>query len=124
MFSGVSADNTINCDQSHAIGLSLQNKMVGHNFGEIKMKRNDKVTTLASLTSSVLVRGERVVVDQQQMLLRCMATIQTSADLEHFMKYEYVNYAPSLFDRFSMRKTVKSALTQSLNLDEHIKEGH
>ena len=64
------------------------------------------------------------MVGQQQMLMMCMATIQTSAELEHFMKYEFVNYAPSLFDRFSMRKTVKSALTQSLNMDEHIKEGH
>ena len=30
-----------------------------------------------------------------------------------------VNYAPSLFDNFAMRKTAKSALAQSLELDKH-----
>ena len=124
VFSGVSADETINCERAHAIGSILQEKMVGHNFADITMKRSGKVQPLAALTSSVTMKGEPVVIDQQQMLIRCLSIMQSGADLEDFVTYEFVNYAPSLFDNFSMRKTVKSALIQSLGIESHGNENN
>ena len=124
VFSGVSADETINCERAHAIGSFLQEKMVGHNFADITMQRSGKVQPLAALTSSVTMKGEPVVIDQQQMLIRCLSIMQSGADLEDFVTYEFVNYAPSLFDNFSMRKTVKSALIQSLGIESHGNENN
>lgn len=54
------------------------------------------------------------------MLNRALAVLQSGSNLENFVQYEFVNYVPSLFDNFSMRKTVKSALAQYLELDKHI----
>lgn len=61
-----------------------------------------------------------MVVDQQQMLNRVLVDLKSGSELENYVKYEFVNHAPSLFDNFSMRQTVKSALTQSLSTDKHI----
>ena len=38
----------------------------------------------------------------------------------NFIQYEFVNYAPSLFDNFSLLGTVKTSLAQSINLDEYV----
>ena len=94
--------------------------MVGKNFAQLTLKRSAKVVPLSAMTSTINVRGEAVVIDQQQMLHRVLAILQSGSELESFVQYEFVNYAPSLFDNFSMRKTAKSALAQSLELDKHI----
>ena len=88
------------------------------------MKRDDNIQPLATLASSVNMMDEPVVIDQQQMLIRCLSIMQSGADLEDFVTYEFVNYAPSLFDNFSMRKTVKSALIQSLGIESHGNENN
>ena len=119
VFTGIWANITINCDRAYEIGCVLQKEMIGQNFAELSLKRSEKVLSLATMTSSVKVRGEAVVIDQQQMLNRVLAVLQNSADLENFIQYEFVNYAPSLFDNFAMRKTVKSALAQSLGISKH-----
>ena len=46
------------------------------------MKRDDNIQPLATLTSSVTMKGEPVVIDQQQMLIRCLSIMQSGADLE------------------------------------------
>ena len=120
VFTGISADETINCDRAYEVGSELQKEMVGKNFAELTLKRSAKVLPISAMTSTIKVRGEAVVVDQQQMLNRVLAVLQSGSELEHFVQYEFVNYAPSLFDNFSMRKTVKSALAHSLELNTHI----
>ena len=88
------------------------------------MKCGDNIQPLATLTSSATMMGEPVVIDQQQMLIRCLSIMQSGVDLEDFVMYEFVNYAPSLFDNFSMRKTVKSALIQSLGIESRGNENN
>lgn len=119
VYSGISADETINCDQAEEIGSKLQRNVVGKNFAEASLKRSDKVLPLSAMTSSIKVKGEAVVIDQQQMLNRVLAILQSGSELTNFVEYEFVNYAPSLFDNFSMRKTVKSALAQPLQLKDY-----
>ena len=55
--------------------------MVGKNFAELTPKRSAKVLPLAAMTSTIKVRGEAV-----------------GSELENFFQYEFVNYAPSVFD--------------------------
>ena len=68
-------------NEHNAIGSIIQEKMVGHNFGDSTMKLDDNIQPLATLTSSVTMKGEPVVIDQQQML-RCLSIMQSGADLE------------------------------------------
>ena len=93
--------------------------MLGTNSAELTLKCSAKVLPPSAMTSTIKVRGEAVVIDQQQMLYRVLAVLQSGSELENFFQYEFVNYAPSFFDNFSMRKTVKSTLDQSLELDKH-----
>ena len=120
VFSGMSADKTINCNRADEVGSELQKAMVGKKLAELTLKRSAKILPLSAITSTIKVRGEAVVIDQQQMLNRVLAVLQSGSELEHFFQYEFVNYAPSLFNNFATRKTVKSALAQSLDLDKHI----
>ena len=117
VFSGMSTDETINCDRADEVGSELQKAMVGKKFAELKCSA--KFLPLSAMTSTIKVRGEAVVIDQQQMLNRVFAVLQSGSELENFFQYEFVNYAPSLFDNFVMRKTVKSAIAQFLDLDKH-----
>ena len=55
------------------------------------MKRGGKIQPLAALASSVTMKGEPIVIDQQQMLTRCLSIMQSGADLEDFVTYEFVN---------------------------------
>ena len=55
------------------------------------MKRGDNFQPLATLTSRVTIKGEPVVIDQQQMIIRCLSIMQSEADLEDFVTYEFVN---------------------------------
>ena len=93
--------------------------MVGKNFAALMLKRSAKVLPLSAMTSTIKVRGEAVVIDQQQMLNRVRAGLQSGFGARELCQYEFVHYAPSLFDNFAMRKAVKSAITQSLDLDKH-----
>ena len=111
----MSADKTINCNRADEVGSELQKAMVGKTFAELTLKRSAKVLPLSAITSTIKVRGEAVVIDQQQMLNRVLAVLQSGSELENFFQYEFVNYAPSLFDNLAMRKTVKSALAQSVS---------
>ena len=88
VFSGMSADETINCDRADEVGSELQKAMVGKNFAELTLP-------LSAMTSTIKVRGEAVVIDQQQMLNRVFAVLQSGSELENFFQYEFVNYAPS-----------------------------
>ena len=54
------------------------------------------------------------------MLNRILAVLKSGSELENYVQYEFVNYAPSLFDNFAMRKTVKSALAHSLEIDKYV----
>ena len=99
VFSGMSADETINCDRADEVGSELQKAMVGKNFAELTLECFAKVLPLSAMTSTIKVRGEAVVIDQQQMLNRVLAVLQSGSELENFFQYEFVNYATSLFDK-------------------------
>jgi len=88
IFSGMSADETINCNQTDEFGSELQKAMVGMNFAEqLTLKRSAKVLLLSAMTSVLAVR-------------------HSGLELENFFQYKFVNYTPSLFDTFTLRKTV------------------
>lgn len=66
----VSADETINCDQADEVGSNLQKAITGKKFAELTVKHPGKVLPLSAMASTIKVKGEAVVIDQQQMLNR------------------------------------------------------
>ena len=72
------------------------------------------------MRSTINVRNEPLVVNEQQMLNRILAVLQSSNDLRYFVQYEFVNFAPALFDAVSMRKTPKAALNHILDVNSHL----
>ena len=51
--SGCVGDSTTNCIAAVACGQLAMSKMIGKNFGDVKLKRTDKVRSLASLNSGI-----------------------------------------------------------------------
>ena len=111
---GVIGDSSINCYKAEEVGLQLQQQMVGNNFAEVKIKRNSKVKTLASVNSSIVVHEEEVPVSQEQLFNRIVCLLDGTTDLPSFLKYELAPRPPSLFDHVSMRRTAKAALSTLL----------
>ena len=87
VFSDMSADETINCDRADEVGSKLQKAMVGKKFAELTPKRSAKVLPLSAMTSTIKVRGEAVVIDQQQMLNRVLAVHQSGSELYTFSNH-------------------------------------
>ena len=77
----MSADETINCDRVDEVGNELQKAMVSNNFAELTLKRSAIVLPLSAMPSTIKVRGEAVVIDQQQMLNRgaCSSPVRFGA---------------------------------------------
>ena len=94
--------------------------MIGQNFADLKLQRSRRVRPLSAMRSTIKVRNEPLVVNEQQILNRNLAVLQTSNDLRQYVQYEFVNFAPSLFDAVSMRKTAKAALNRILDADSNL----
>jgi len=93
---------------------------MGQNFADLKLQTKKRVQPLSAMRSTVKVRNESLVLNEQQMLNRILAVLQSSNDLRDFVEYEFVNFAPALFDAVSMRKTAKAALNGILDINSHL----
>lgn len=124
IFTGVEADSSINCDNAVTIGSEQHTQMMGQNYADLKLQKKKRVQPLSAMRATVKVRNEPLVVNEQQMLNRILAVLQTSNDLRDFVQYEFVNFAPALFDAVSMRKTAKSALNRILDVNSHLVDSH
>ena len=113
---GIVANETINCDEAVHHGTIAMQKMVGNNFAGIKLRRNDKVKTIAAMTNTVQISNEEITVNPLQLFSRISCIINSSSELSSFLKYELAPRAPSLFDDVSMRKSTTAVLATLLDL--------
>lgn len=104
---GVVAGDDINCHDAEGVGLRIISRIVGENFEDVKLKRNDKVKTLNP--HSIKIRNESIAVDPRPFN-RILCTVTSSEQLENCFSYELSTEATSLFKDSMMRKTQKSAL--------------
>ena len=89
--------------------------MIGQNFADLKLQRNRRVRSLSAMRSTIKLRNETLVIDEQQMVNSILLFF-----LRQYVQYEFVNFAPSLFDAVSMRKTAKAALNRILDVDSNL----
>ncbi|KAE8747077.1 hypothetical protein FOCC_FOCC006215, partial [Frankliniella occidentalis] len=113
---GIVADSSINCDMAWEIGFKSMKSMHGQNFADLKLKRKDKVKSLAAMTSNIKIAEEEVTINPNQLLNRiiCMLDL-SSGSLSDYLEYELSPTAPSLFDEVSLRKTDKAALAKAID---------
>lgn len=111
---GIVADDSINCDVAATVGQASMEAMVGTPYADIKLKRKDKVKSIAAMKNTVKVHDEEVTVNPQQLFNRIACTMNSSKDLPAYMKYELAPQSPSLFDDMSMRRPKKADLAKLL----------
>ena len=101
MFEGLSivviANESMNCDNAHSLGINSQEAMIGKTFADVKLQH-----------------GEEVVVHPQQMLNSILSILDSITDLAAYMKGELVPHLSSLFDNMPMRRPSKAALSSLL----------
>lgn len=110
IYTGIIGGSDINCYNAECHGKSIMSKLVGQNFEEIKLKRNDKVRTLNPHT--VKIRNEIVTIDPRQLFNRIVCSCTSPQQLEECFNFELSTESTSLFENFMMRKTQKSSLFQ------------
>ncbi|KAJ8873375.1 hypothetical protein PR048_027011 [Dryococelus australis] len=106
--SGLVADDSINCDSAHEVGIAAIDRMTRNNwtYTDLQLKHKDKVTSRAEMTKSVLLRGQKVQINPNQLFHRILCQMQCGADEiypESCLCYELTSLPPSLFDGHSLR---------------------
>ena len=82
--------------------------MLGKNFAEVKLKRNDKVKSLSSANKCFKIRDDVIAANPQQQFNRIICIATTTSRLKECLCYELSPYLKALFDEVSLRKTAKS----------------
>ena len=104
------ADKAVNCEQAYELGCVSGNSMINGNCADIKLKLNDKVKTIASMTNTVSIRKELVTINSSVLFNRITCILRDSSDMELYSSYELAPEPTSPFQEGLMRKSQKSAL--------------
>ena len=107
---GITATEAVNCDQANEIGKKVMHTLTDKNFGDLHLRRKDKVLNLASVTSSIKIREETVPVNTMKLFNRIACTIKSEENLANILEHELAPVPLSMFDEFSIRKTNKAAM--------------
>ncbi|KAJ8867661.1 hypothetical protein PR048_031464 [Dryococelus australis] len=102
---GVVGDNTITCYDTPAVGKQAMANMVGKHFTDLKLSRKDRALLLASMTCSVKMYDDRVVVDPFLIFQRMSISKQTDDDLKTYLQYELAPFPLAVFVEAGMWKT-------------------
>ena len=83
--------------------------MIGKTYADVTLHHKDKVK-LSAMKNTIRVHGEDIVVNPTLLFNRRTCILNTSSELETFLKYDRALQSPSLFSDGQMRKPNKSAL--------------
>jgi len=84
--------------------------MNGQKFTDIKLHRNDKVTTIGEKRKTIKVRGQNAVLNSSVLFNRITSVLNNSSEMVAFLAYELTPQPPSMFKDGAMQNRVKSAL--------------
>ena len=112
--SGVIAGKGVNADQSVALGIKAASAVTGQTYANMKLKRNDRVTSISGHKNRITVRGIELEVNSTLLFMRVTCVIKDSSEMEGYLLHEFAKQPPSLFDKGIMRKNTKSVLANIL----------
>ena len=112
--SGVVASRSVNADQAVTIGTMAALTMTGKTYADVKLKRNDRVTSMSADRNKILLCGVEVEVNSTLLFLRVTCVTNDNAEMEGYLRHEFAKQPPALFDKGVMRKNTKSDLARVL----------
>lgn len=121
---GIIGHGDVNCHLAREIGISCVKKVVGGNFEELKLKRKDKVVTLASVCCSLKIANKSFTVDPLTLFQRVCVVKKSDEDLKELLKFELAPFPMSLFTEEGIRKGTKSAMYSLFNPIEEVNLGN
>ncbi|KAJ8876081.1 hypothetical protein PR048_023990 [Dryococelus australis] len=68
--SGVIGDGSINSDQAEYVGLGAIKRIIGSNFGEVKLTQKNRVKPLSAVARSILIQDYVLEVNSHQLFMR------------------------------------------------------
>ena len=75
---GMIADKAVNREQAYELGCVSANSMIDGSFADIKLKRNDKVKTIAIMTNTVSIHKELVTINSSVLFNRITCILRDS----------------------------------------------
>ena len=75
---GMIADKAVNCEQAYELGCVSANSMIDGSFADIRLKRNDKVKTIAIMTNTVSIHKELVTINYSVLFNRITCILRDS----------------------------------------------
>ena len=105
MSSGITASNVgnVNCGDCEYVGEKIQRKLYGVSFDQCSVKRNDQVSSLASIKIAVTFEGKSIFLDPCVLFNRLA-----------MFKYELTPEPTALFKDGYMRRPNKSILINKI----------
>ena len=110
---GIIADKSANADQAYTIGKSAAEEMTGRQYADVKLKRKDRIKSIAA-HENVSVRGQEVEVNSTLLFRRVTCVINHQEEMEQYLRHEFGSKPPALFNKGIMRKHTKSVLANVL----------
>jgi len=111
---GVVAASSANADVAYATGQSAAIAITGNNYADVKIKRKDRVVSIAMSRNAVIVRGQEVDLNPTLLFMRVTCVITDRAEMAKYLEFEFSKQPPALFEKGMMRKNVKSVLAHLL----------
>ena len=112
MSSGLLATNNINCHNAYEIGCKLLENNVEKAFADLKLKRNDRVLSIAHMNKNVKIGNQQSTVNPVQLFSRIICVAKSQEDRKECFKYELSQYPCLIFDEISMGKNAKSSFLE------------
>lgn len=111
---GVVAPETANADLAIKVGEEAASRLTGISYTDAKLKRNDKVISIAIANNSAKIRGHQVEINPMSLFMRVTCVIQNRSEMKDHLKHEFSKQPPSIFENGIMRKNTKSVLANAL----------
>ena len=92
-------ESLVNCDKAEEVGNKIQHTLDDVEFTAAKIKRSDKVKTLAYLQTSIKIADEEICIDPTTLFSRLIALVMRENDVMSYFAYELSPYPTSLSSR-------------------------
>ncbi|GBO12006.1 hypothetical protein AVEN_116323-1 [Araneus ventricosus] len=103
LFSGIVADDRVNCDSAEELGENAAKGIVGKRFADVTLKRKVQVFTLAAMENTKLIDRDPVLFNPNQLFHGIACVLRSADDLEGCVQHEWAPYLHSLFDDVALR---------------------
>ena len=103
-----SEESQVKCDEAEQIGANIQQSLDNVEIKINKIKRSEKVQTMATLQNAVKIEHEEVPIDPMTLFSCLVVLVMRENDIPLYYFYMLLQYPTSLFENGIMRDPKKS----------------